>query len=136
MKKRGDSDEQIIAVYLSMELAQKAIEKFKIQLRFIGHEHDFYISEYTINCPEWREGYFWLGDLKGGKMNKMYVYNLVYEKPNKGIGPMNIGYFSSYKKARDIKKKYQTRVPGFKDHGDGFKIKKIEINRDNYYFYK
>lgn len=60
-----DSDQQIIAVYSSMELAQKAIEKFKTQPRFIGHEDDFYISEYTINCPEWREGYFWLGDLKG-----------------------------------------------------------------------
>ena len=67
-------------------------------------------------------------------MRKMYVYNLVYEKPNKGIGPMNIGYFSSYKKAREIKKKYQATVPGFKDHGDGFQIKKIEVNRDNYYF--
>ena len=39
-----------------------------------------------------------------------------------------------YKKARKVKKKYQAIVPGFKDHSHGFKIKKIEVNRDNYYF--
>ena len=43
----------------------------------------------------------------------MYVYNLIYEKQNKGIGSMNIGYYSSYKKARKVKKKYQAIVPGF-----------------------
>ena len=35
---------------------------------------------------------------------------------------------------RKVKKKYQAIVPGFKDHSHGFKIKKIEVNRDNYYF--
>ena len=55
----------------------------------------------------------------------MYVYKLIYEKQNKGIGSMNIGYYSSYKKARKVKKKYQAIVPGFKDHSHGFKIKKI-----------
>ena len=109
----GKSDEQVIAVYSSEQLAQKAIERFKIQPRFIGHEEDFYISKYIIN---------------------MYVYNLIYEKQNKGIESMNIGYYSSYKKARKVKKKYQAIVPGFKDHSHGFKIKKIEVNRDNYYF--
>lgn len=64
----------------------------------------------------------------------MYVYNLIYEKQNKGIESINIGYYSSYKKARKVKKKYQAIVPGFKDHSHGFKIKKIEVNRDNYYF--
>lgn len=64
----------------------------------------------------------------------MYVYKLIYEKQNKGIASMNIGYYSSYKKARKVKKKYQATVPGFKDHSHGFKIKKIEVNRDNYYF--
>ena len=54
----------------------------------------------------------------------MYVYNLIYEKQNKGIESMNIGYYSSYKKARKVKKKYQAIVPGFKDHSHGFKIKK------------
>ena len=107
----GKSDEQVIAVYSSEQLAQKAIEKFKTQPRFIGHEEDFYISKYIIN-----------------------VYNLIYEKQNKGIESMNIGYYSSYKKARKVKKKYQATVPGFKDHSHGFKIRKIEVNRDNYYF--
>ena len=64
----------------------------------------------------------------------MYVYKLIYEKQNKGIASMNIGYYSSYKIARKVKKKYQAIVPGFKDHSNGFKIKKIEVNRDNYYF--
>ena len=35
---------------------------------------------------------------------------------------------------RKVKKKYQAIVPGFKDHSHGFKIRKIEVNRDNYYF--
>ena len=109
----GKSDEQVIAVYSSEQLAQKAIERFKTQPRFIGHEEDFYISKYIIN---------------------MYVYKLIYEKQNKAIASMNIGYYSSYKKARKVKKKYQAIVPGFKDHSHGFKIRKIEVNRDNYYF--
>ena len=61
----------------------------------------------------------------------MYVYKLIYEKQNKGIGSMNIGYYSSYKKARKVKKKYQAIVPGFKDHSHGFKIKKIEVLSEN-----
>ena len=59
----------------------------------------------------------------------MYVYKLIYEKQNKGIASMNIGYYSSYKKARKVKKKYQAIVPGFKDHSHGFKIRKIEVYR-------
>ena len=49
----------------------------------------------------------------------MYVYKLIYEKQNKGIGSMNIGYYSSYKK-RKVKKEISTIVPGFKDHSHGF----------------
>ena len=72
----GKSDEQVIAVYSSEQLAQKAIERFKTQPRFIGHEEDFYISKYIINHEEWKDGYFCSDDLKGD----MYVYNLIYEK--------------------------------------------------------
>ena len=54
----GNSDEEVIAVYTSKELALRAIEKFKKQPRFAGHENDFYIDEYTINKNEWAEG-FW-----------------------------------------------------------------------------
>lgn len=61
----GDSDEQVIAVYASKELAKRAMEKFKKQPRFVGHENDFYIDEYTINKNEWAEGYWWDGDHKG-----------------------------------------------------------------------
>ena len=59
------SDEQVIAVYSSEQLAQKAIERFKTQPRFIGHEEDFYISKYIINHEEWKDGYFCSDDLKG-----------------------------------------------------------------------
>ena len=53
-----DEDEVIIAVYSSRELAEKAIEKFKTQPRFAGREDDFYISDYGLNEPEWREGFY------------------------------------------------------------------------------
>ena len=59
----GKSDEQVIAVYSSEQLAQKAIERFKTQPRFIGHEEDFYISKYIINHEEWKDGYFCSDDL-------------------------------------------------------------------------
>lgn len=58
----------------------------------------------------------------------MYVYSLIYHN---SIG---VGYFSSYKKARAVKKQYQSTLPGFKDHQHGFKITKIKVNFDNYYF--
>ena len=61
----GKSDEQVIAVYSSEQLAQKAIERFKIQPRFIGHEEDFYLSKYIIYHEEWKDGYFCSDDLKG-----------------------------------------------------------------------
>ena len=61
----GKSDDQVIAVYSSEQLAQKAIERFKTQPRFIGHEEDFYISKYIINHEEWKDGYFCSDDLKG-----------------------------------------------------------------------
>ena len=53
-----DEDEVIIAVYSSRELAEKAIEKFKTHPRFAGREDDFYISEYGLNEPEWRDGFY------------------------------------------------------------------------------
>lgn len=63
----------------------------------------------------------------------MYVYELTYKKPKRGIGPMAIGYFSSYKKARETMKLYQSSLPGFKDHSHGFKIKKIKVNQLLFY---
>lgn len=64
----------------------------------------------------------------------MYVYQLIYEKKKKGFAS-HIGYFSSYRKARQVMKRYSSELPGYKDHSHGFRIKKIELNRDNYYFY-
>ena len=68
------------------------------------------------------------------QLKDMYVYQLMYKKEKKGFASL-IGYFSSYKKARQIMKKYSSELPGYKDHSHGFKIKKMELNRDNYYFY-
>lgn len=78
----GKSDEQVIAVYSSEQLAQKAIERFKIQPRFIGHEEDFYISKYIINHEEWKElNYnlrFWFAKLNSWKpiLDKYKCYQL------------------------------------------------------------
>ena len=72
--------------------------------------------------------------MEEGKGEDMYVYQLMYKQEKKGFASL-IGYFSSYKKARQIMKKYSSELPGYKDHSHGFKIKKMELNRDNYYFY-
>ena len=52
-------------IHGNIECLEKAIERFKIQPRFIGHEEDFYISKYIINHEEWKDGYFCSDDLKG-----------------------------------------------------------------------
>ena len=52
-----DEDEVILAVYSSLRLAEEAREKFKRHARFIGHENEFYIDEYKLNEPEWKEGF-------------------------------------------------------------------------------
>lgn len=72
--------------------------------------------------------------MPNGKEESMYVYQLIYEKKKKGFAS-HIGYFSSYRKARQVMKRYSSELPGYKDHSHGFRIKKIELNRDNYYFY-
>lgn len=55
-------DELIIAVYSSKELAEKAMERFKKQPRFIGHENDFYISKYRLNQCCWPHGFILDGE--------------------------------------------------------------------------
>lgn len=57
----------------------------------------------------------------------MYVYGLFHDD----YGDIKvIGYFSSWKKARRIMKKYRASVAGFKDYPTCFYIQKIRVNED------
>ena len=62
-EENDEEDEVTIAVYSSLELAEEAREKFKKHPRFITHEHEFYIDEYKLNEPEWKEGFITDEDL-------------------------------------------------------------------------
>ena len=42
--------------------------------------------------------------------------------------------FGSWKKARSVMKKYRSTLPGFKEYPNCFIIKKMKVNKDNYYF--
>ncbi len=61
----------------------------------------------------------------------MYVYQLTYEHDG---NLLSIGYFGSWRKARDIMKTYRSTLPGFKDYPNNFCIKKVKVNKDNYFF--
>ena len=52
----------------------------------------------------------------------MYIYQLTYEDEG---SLLMIGYFGSWKKARSVMKKYRSTLPG---------LKKMKVNKDNYYF--
>lgn len=56
-EENDDEDEVTIAVYSSLKLAEEAREKFKKHPRFVTHENEFYIDEYKLNEPEWKEGF-------------------------------------------------------------------------------
>lgn len=57
----------------------------------------------------------------------MYVYQLLHDD----YGDIKvIGYFGSWKKARQVMKKYRSSIAGFKDYPTCFSIKKIRINED------
>ena len=57
----------------------------------------------------------------------MYVYLLLHDH---GANIKVIGYFSSWKKARQVMKKYRSSVIGFKDYPTYFFIKKVRVNKD------
>lgn len=58
----------------------------------------------------------------------MLVY--VYQLTHNHYGDIKtIGYFGSWKKARQVMKKYRSSVVGFKDYPNVFVLKKIRINR-------
>ena len=61
----------------------------------------------------------------------MYIYQLTYEDEG---SLLMIGYFGSWKKARSVMKKYRSTLPGFKEYPNCFIIKKMKVNKDNYYF--
>ena len=56
----------------------------------------------------------------------MYVYQLTHVR---GVDIKVIGYFGSWKKARQVMKKYRSQVQGFKDYPRCFKIKKLRVNQ-------
>ena len=61
----------------------------------------------------------------------IYIYQLTYEDEG---SLLMIGYFGSWKKARSVMKKYRSTLPGFKEYPNCFIIKKMKVNKDNYYF--
>ena len=61
----------------------------------------------------------------------MYIYQLTYEDEG---SLLMIGYFGSWKKVRSVMKKYRSTLPGFKEYPNCFIIKKMKVNKDNYYF--
>ena len=61
----------------------------------------------------------------------MYVYQLTHVR---GVDIKVIGYFGSWKKARQVMKKYRSQVQGFKDYPRCFKIKKLRVNQDDFYY--
>ena len=63
----------------------------------------------------------------------MYVYQLTHVR---GVDIKVIGYFGSWKKARQVMKKYRSQVQGFKDYPRCFKIKKLRVNQDDFYMDK
>lgn len=62
----------------------------------------------------------------------MYIYRLSHER-DYGFDKL-IGYYSSWKRARKVMRRYQSGVEGFKDYPNCFKIKKIKVNKDDLYF--
>lgn len=68
---------------------------------------------------------------QGVRWSNMYIYQLTYEDEG---SLLMIGYFGSWKKARSVMKKYRSTLPGFKEYPNCFIIKKMKVNKDNYYF--
>ena len=68
---------------------------------------------------------------QGVRWLNMYIYQLTYEDEG---SLLMIGYFGSWKKARSVMKKYRSTLPRFKEYPNCFIIKKMKVNKDNYYF--
>lgn len=54
-----NDDEEVLGVYLSYELAKKAMKEYLEYPRFNGKEEAFFIVEYEINeeISTWKEGF-------------------------------------------------------------------------------
>nr|WP_294688492.1 hypothetical protein [uncultured Anaerostipes sp.] len=61
----------------------------------------------------------------------MYVYQLTYRHDG---NVLTIGYFGSWKKARNIMKKYRSTLLGFKEYPNYFVLKKVKLDKDDYCF--
>ena len=55
----------------------------------------------------------------------MYVYQLTYRDEG---NLLPIGYFGSWKKARNVMKKYRSTLPGFKEYPNYFILKKVKLD--------
>lgn len=55
----------------------------------------------------------------------MYVYQLTYRDEG-NILP--VGYFGSWKKARNVMKKFRSTLPGFKEYPNYFVLKKVKLD--------
>ena len=61
----------------------------------------------------------------------MYVYQLTYRDEG-NILP--VGYFGSWKKARNVMKKFRSTLPGFKEYPNYFVLKKVKKQWLKIYF--
>lgn len=59
------------------------------------------------------------------RWRNMYVYQLTYRDEG-NILP--VGYFGSWKKARNVMKKFRSTLPGFKEYPNYFVLKKVKLD--------
>ena len=55
----------------------------------------------------------------------MYVYQLTYRDEG---NILSVGYFGSWKKARNVMKKFRSTLPGFKEYPNYFVLKKVKLD--------
>ena len=78
---------KLIGAFSSEEEAQRIIEKYKKLPGFKYYPNDFYISEYKIDVPAWREGFLtWAKGEKplAGENGNDFAKRLLDEKYGKG----------------------------------------------------
>ena len=75
--------------------------------------------------------------VKDGGIPLKYIYSVSHshlvDAAKNVYDTKQIGYFSSRKKAEEIVEQYK-HILGFKDYPDCFRIKKVELNYDDYDF--
>lgn len=59
------------------------------------------------------------------RWRNMYVYQLTYRDEG---NILSVGYFGSWKKARNVMKKFRSTLPGFKEYPNYFVLKKVKLD--------